>query len=365
MSQHNNKHCFGVDGSALRKDVRRTSWLASLLALAACLLFTSCEKEIEFNGEQSDPKLVINSLVEPGQPVKAAIGKSYFFLDPPDTTAPDDLEAALYVNGNLVGTMTPGYDTIWYYDGLPDYTLCPSYFSDYCPQEGDVVTISATANGFDEAEGSTSQLPKMVDCGMEVAVSQWDMEYWYEYNYYEGVEYCDTVCCIVAGSLDVTLTITDPNPGKTDCFRLIEGKNNVQRVGLNSCYFNFDYDDPIFETGITSSDLFDLSDIDTRPVGVFTDMLFDGGSYRLKVKVDFYCMIYDEDFDPDYFRAIFQLEHLSKEYYNYLSTCDQGELALQIFSEPIQTYNNVNNGFGIVGGRAVNRLCVDLPLEEP
>ena len=47
--------------------------ILTLIAIITAILLTSCEKEIEFNGEQIDPKLVINSIVEPGQPVKANI----------------------------------------------------------------------------------------------------------------------------------------------------------------------------------------------------------------------------------------------------------------------------------------------------
>ena len=71
------------------------------MLLISAILLASCEKEIEFNGEQVDPKLVINSIVEPGQPVKAYISKSIFFLDnDSNMQAPDDVVATLYVNGN-------------------------------------------------------------------------------------------------------------------------------------------------------------------------------------------------------------------------------------------------------------------------
>lgn len=118
-------------------------WIASFLAMTLGLL-TSCEKEIEFNGEHSDPKLVINSLVEPGQPVSAAISKSYFFLDNnANTIAPDDLVATLYVNGNHIGEMTPHFDTIVSYDiwNPNDSNLGhvrKVYTHEYCPAEGDV-----------------------------------------------------------------------------------------------------------------------------------------------------------------------------------------------------------------------------------
>ena len=337
--------------------------ILSLITIATTILFTSCEKEIEFNGEQSDPKLVINSLVEPGKRVEACINKSYFFLDAPNTTTPDDLVASLYVNGNHIGEMNPFVDTIWEFWGINDYHLVPSYYNDYCPQEGDVIQIKASANGFDDAEGTTSALPEVVDCQMDVEVTGWGGWYQHKYNV-ETQEYEEDSVWDVRGDMTLTFTITDPNPGKTDCFRLISTKNNGVRIGKNWRYMSYEYDDPIFGANMTENDLIDASDLDTRPEGVFTDMLFDGGSYQLKVKATFECNV-DEVFDPDFFRVPFMVEHLSKEYYNYLNTCNQGDLALQIWAEPIKTYSNVTNGFGIVAGKAVDTHWIDLPLEEP
>ena len=338
------------------------AWIASFFAMILCL-FTSCEKEIEFKGEQSDPKLVINSLVEPGQRVEACISKSYFFLDVPNTAAPEDLVPSLYVNGNLIGGMTPYVDTIWELYGIDEYHLLSGYYNDYCPQDGDIVKITASANGFDEVEGTTSALPKIVDCQMDMEVEDWHSAYYHPYFDYD--EYEEDSVLRVSGYLNLTFTITDPNPGKTDCFRLTTSKDNGVSNDENWRYVSFEYDDPIFgASNFTENDFFDASDLDTRPEGVFTDMLFDGGSYQLKVKLYFQCDI-DEIYDPDFFRASFMVEHLSKEYYNYLNTRDQGDVALQIWSEPIQTYSNVTNGFGIVAGRAVSTLWLDLPIEEP
>lgn len=336
--------------------------IVSVLAMTLCL-FTSCEKAIEFNGEQSDPKLVINSLVEPGQGVKARVSKSYFFLDTLNTAAPEDLVVSLYVNDNLIGGMTPCVDTIWAWYGIDEYYLVPGYYNDYCPQDGDIVKITASANGFDEVEGTTSALPKALDCQMEMEVEEWHSRYIYPYFDGNG-EYEEDSLLNVWGYLNLTFTITDTDPDKTDCFRLTTSKNNGIRIDGNWYYISFNYDDPVFGATVTDNDYFDISDLDTRPDGVFTDMLFDGNSYRLKVKVYFECEI-DEVFNPDFFRASFMMEHLSKEYYNYLNTCNQGDMSMQIWSEPIQTYSNVTNGFGIVAGRAVDTLWLALPIEEP
>ena len=334
-----------------------------LLAISAILL-ASCEKEIEFNGKQTDPKLVVNSIVGTDDPVKAYISKSYFFLDYDENTqAPNDLVASLYVNGNHIGELTPSADTVWHNYEMNDYQLIHCFVNDYCPQEGDIVQIKASANGFDDVEGTTSALPKFVDCPMEVEVTEWHTSHPYYYND-EIQDYVpDTTILEISGTMDLTFTVTDPNPGKTDYFRLTTSRDNNMWVGQNRRYISFDYDDPIFETGMMENDFFDASDLDTRPEGVFTDMLFDGSSYRIKVELYFDCKL-AEDFDPDFYQVSFMVEHLSKEYYNYLNTCNQGDDYLQILSEPIHTYSNVTNGYGIVGGRAVDIIWLALPLSE-
>ena len=246
---------------------------------------------------------------------------------------------------------------------MNDYRLIPYLVNDYRPQEGDIVQIKASANGYDDVEGTTSALPKFVDCPMEAEVTEWHSIHPYYYNAEIQDYEPDTTILEIRGYMDLTFTITDPNPGKTDYFRLITSRGSNMWVGQNSRYISFDYDDPIFEPVMTENDFFDASDLDTRPEGVFTDKLFDGGSYRIKVELYFSCRL-PEDFDPDFYKVSFMVEHLSKEYYDYLNTCNQGDDYLQIFSEPIHTYSNVTNGYGIVGGRAVDIIELALPLSE-
>lgn len=338
-------------------------WIALFLAMTLCL-FTSCEKEIEFNGTQTDPKLVINSLVEAGQPVKAYISKSYFFLDNDGSTqVPDGVTASLYVNDNLVGEMRPFVDTLLSPYEWGDDTYLSAFGSDYCPQVGDVVKIVASAPGFDEVEATTSPLPNPVDCHMDAEVTKWDS--YYTQPYYDGDVYENDSVLWINGYMDLTITLVDPNPGQTDLFRFHLNGVNHMYSGENMKYVSFDYDDPIFGASL-DNEFVDFSDLDSRPEGVFTDVLFDGKEYQIKVKDLYFEMQLDEEYDPEFFRFSFRMEHLSKEYYNYLYTCNQGdEIASQLYSEPIQTFSNVEGGYGIVGGHKVDTLWLDLPLQEP
>jgi len=351
------RHCEHSEAIQRKKPL---AWIASFLAMTSCLLFTSCEKEIEFKGEQTDPKLVINSLVEPGRRVEASMSKSCFFLQsPPDMQPPTDLQALLYVNGVLMGGMTPFADTVWelYYD---DYTVRSGFYHDYCAQVGDIIKITASADGYDDVEGTTSPLPTPVEVEAEYELTQWYSEYIHQFNY-ETFEYEEDSLLFVSGTMNMTVTLTDPNPGISDCFRLSTGMNH--RYYGYPFYLDCDYSDPIFGGSFTD-DEFLISDIASQPEGVFTDLLFDGSSYQIKMEVYFDCQLELDDITESY-RVPFLMEHLTKEYLNYLSTCDQGDMSMQIWAEPIQTYSNVTNGFGIVAGRTVDTIWIELPLVEP
>ena len=329
-----------------------------LFSIFSLALLASCTKPIVFNGDQTDPKLVINSLVQAGQPVSANISKSYFFLDDVNTLAPYDLVASLYVNDRLIGEMTPHYDTFSengvYLPEYGYYHVIKVFTHPYCPAEGDLVKVSATANGFDDVEGVTSPLPNQVAWRCD----NYDITYWNE-DYYT---YEDTVRSI-EDNLSLNIEITDPNPGQTDYFRIqVKTGGRIDYENGRSFYVTTSYNDPIFGDIGSETGLFDDYSSYTAP-GVFTDLLFDGRSYQLKLPLYVY-MTMRNNVDPDFFSVSIQIEHLTKEYYYFLNTCVQNDEVMQFFAEPVQTYSNVDGGYGLVGGRTLDSLRFQLPLEE-
>lgn len=344
-------------------------WIASFLAITLCTL-VSCEKEIEFKGEQIDPKLVINSIVEPGKPVKAYISKSMFFLDNEgNTQAPADLVATLYVNGNRIGEMTPTEDTVWqgyqYVDldsVKPVYKTVLAYVSDYRPNMGDIVKITALANGFDDVDGSTSPLPNEVAWSI-LGYQIIDWEYIEPYDgYYDEFEE-DTIWQIT-GKIELTIEVTDPNPGQIDYFRIqVEDASFSDDINVDGLYIGVSYDDPVFGANISNDDVIAIDfDFQSRPQGVFTDVIFDGKSYQIKLPLNLYLNLIGGTL-PEYLQLPVSMEHLSKEYYNYLNTCEQADEIMQFFAEPVQTFSNINSGYGIVGGHTLNSRSINLPLE--
>lgn len=342
----------------------------SIFFLTFIIFLASCTKEIEFNGEQIDPKLVINSIVEPEQPVKAYISKSVFFLDNEgNTQAPVDLVATLYVNGNHIGEMTPTIDTVgegYEYVDLdsvkPVYKTVSVFANNYHPVEGDVITITASANGFDDVEGTASPLPNATSWNLKgYETIEWEnLSYYNElYDYYDE----DSVVSFT-GKLELTVEITDPNPGKTDYFRIhLEAGGATDYEEGSSYYVSTSYDDPVFGATVSGNEYIDISDLQSRPAGVFTDQIFDGKTYQLKLPLYVYITIMGNT-PHEFFQVPITLEHMGKEYYNYLFTCEQTSQIMQFFSEPVQTFSNVNGGYGIVTSRIADTLWFELPQSE-
>lgn len=337
-----------------------------LILIATALLLTSCEKEIEFKGEQTGSRLVINSVVGTGQPVKARISKSVFFLDnEQNTDAPTDLVATLYVNGNLIGQMTPKTDTVWdpvYYWTLePSYYLWETYNYPYIPAVGDVVKITASANGFDNVDGSTEALPDFPNCRIK------DIRLTESESWPVSDDTVDILDWHHNDTYELSLEITDLHPGTIDFYRLSIDESHHFFEGYNP-YQNFctafikEYSDPVFGTSsLESIDLFEYQM--NEPNGTFTDQLFDGRSYIIKLPV---CFHYTKngDFEPVPCQVAVYVEHITKDYYKYLNTCQQGDEVDQFFAEPIQTHTNIDGGYGIVGGRTVDTLWFALELLE-
>lgn len=340
-------------------------WIASsfLLTMTIGSVLTSCTKEIEFKGEQTDPRLVINSVVEPGQPIKARISKSYFFLDNNGNTGtPSDLVATLFVNGNAISEMTKQMDTIWgteyYWNPEPEYQVMEVFASPYLPLEGDVVEIKASAKGFDPVEGSTGVLPDTPACRIK-SLRLIESEKW-------PTAYDDDIDTVwhYSDRYELIVELTDTHPNTLDCFRMdIDDDyhyfDTLDHYGYNWNAYIVDYSDPIF--GAISSTQLDIIDYQLEePNGTFTDRFFDGHSYNVKLEIVFSHPSL-EGIATEPCCVAFYVEHITKDYYDYLNTCNQGDETMQFFAEPIQTHTNVIGGYGIVGGRKTETLWIEFP----
>ncbi len=117
--------------------------------------------------------------------------------------------------------------------------------------------------------------------------------------------------------------------------------------------------DPVITQNATDlGSIIEEGDISTiNPYLMFDDALFDGETYTLNLIVQRLArVIYFDDFitnwDPPYDEIflVFDLIEMTKEYSYFLQSHTAHINYFPLFSEPVQIYNNVKGGIGIVGG---------------
>lgn len=331
----------------------------ALRCLAAALCCCACTKEVEFRDKETDPRLVINCVVTAGEPVCFSVGKSVFFLsDVTNTSAPEGLAVTLLVNGSEIYGLTVEDDTIGYTNGSAYHysedgqpIIHKLFRSAYVAKEGDEVRVKASAPGFEPAEGS---------CILQPFQTQFDLQHNITSLHIDSTSsYYDSVCWVDA-EIAVKVRLTDPHPGVRDYYLLqIQPKSQTLREGsydhgkyLPSIYWNiYAYsDDPVFQQM--------RSPLESEPGGesalsdraLFTDLLFDGKEYTLNLTLKFHGFLDDSLNDVDFDIEISQLD---RNLYQYYCTCRtnggmMGDLEY-FFSEPVQTFSNISQGYGIIG----------------
>jgi len=340
----------------------------------AVVALAACTKPLPFQGEYEEPKLVVNCIATPGEPIKAVVYKSDFVYDTiTDYAMPEGTQAFLFINGVSKGEMQLKGDTTYYdYLNPPVFFIKYHFTHDYVPQIGDVVKISVTAPGFDEAEGSSDPLPnEPIGCFEDARITKWDTTRWRGYNVYDPEN--DTTITVwlteYGKHVTVAIEITDPNPGALDFYCLEasmrfegswtypDGSEMDNNMGeLERIYFN----DPIIGTSTAElEDQFGINvGLGNRSKNTFNDATIDGGSYRMEIPMVISTLFKANDSISAY--VDIRLRHLTEGAYNYYSTATSGNSYSQYYSEPVSVYSNVKNGFGLVAGS--NDKTISFPV---
>ncbi|MDR2682263.1 MAG: DUF4249 domain-containing protein [Dysgonamonadaceae bacterium] len=274
----------------------------NLLFLGCVLSFFACEKEIKFKGDETEPQLTLNSFLTPDTTVGVHLSKSRFFLSN-EAGFPNVLNAVVTLskNGEVIETLRETGDGY--------------YAANYRPAIGDRLQLKASAPGLNPVEASADILPAPLILSVETTNP----------------------------SNDDNFIVTLKDPSETaDYYRIdlsarfYDEKNDVYYT--NSVYF--DSDDIVFDSGVN-----DPFGENRNTFYVFSDELFNGKEYKLKLNVS---NAYQEAKQEVYV----DLQHITKDYYLYLKSRDAagtGNEAGGLFTEPVQIYNNIRGGVGILG----------------
>lgn len=355
----------------------------------------ACENDIEFSGEESRPMLVINSIVHAGYPIDVRVSRSIFFLD---VTTTEYILHDATVNVSINGESTT----------LPYDADTQNYHDERIAHEGDHIVVTASHPTYGKATGETTvpHMPKNIVTTTVTRYGGWkDTSYVPDFVAHartDSVLHVSIRCDLPEDSHTYRLVMESPMSYFT-----VHGLDDTGYYGLE--YYVPDGDDyneesdellaistlrytvPTTTRTLISMeedyvdeliDNLDITDDDTPMVGgqdyLFTDELLQNSASKT---LDFNVMLstpiwwggaeyyYDpsKHFFIDYgdnrdcgnpwdylsndFLCHLEIEFstLSKEYYKYQkSFLDYENKEIDIFSEPVQIYSNIQGGTGIV-----------------
>jgi hypothetical protein len=273
--------------------------------IALILSLSACEKEIAFNGNETEPQLTLNGLLTPASAIAIQLTESHFFLS----------NAAEFKNiQNATVELWKDDEPI---EVIPE-TANGYYTASYRPAIGDKLRITASAPGLNPVECATEILPAPLIRSVEATP-------------------------LTGESSEYNLHVRLQDPAETtdyyriDLYFLIYDEKNG--LWYKSATF-YSLNDRVFDS--TSSPSFGER---SNVFSIFSDELFNGKEYQLELQVS--------DLYPDERKSLnVEIQHITKDYYLHLksrSTARTDGDGGQLFTEPVQIYGNIRGGLGLLG----------------
>lgn len=318
---------------------------ASLAATALC----GCEQVIEFRESETPAEgVTINAVISPDTVLTATVTKAFLYNEIPqlsqelmdDTWLYEGLsnedilqEMAMVDNATVTATVNGATVCDLRYD-----SGSRRYLGDYRPRAGDHIVLQAVVEGFPVA---TAEAVVPAAQQMElVAVEKVYSSRWDDVTYEDGRTLLDFYGQDTVAR--ITLRIVDP-PG-ANYYRL-----KVRSIGDDSSGSGL----PIVRVSDiyqSDDDIFKDSRLHKGYGGwaagfssVFDDRLCEASAYtltlesRLRKRENRYLQI--------------ELQSLTRDFYFYVKSCELYRITKQDdYTEALQIYSNVRDGWGIVGG---------------
>ena len=326
------------------------------IATFCLLLFTACEKVIEFNGEQTKPLLVVNGIQRQGKPACVSVSRSQFFLSSDNNYSVNNVNVNLYINGQFIETLQHKIDTI---DGCWNNETLDIYCGTHELEAGDSVRFEVSAPNFTTAKAGTiiPNIPFIISFDTTRAEITTFGDVYDDYPYNDFDQYGNPCCIrelfgdtiwpndIRVGSFYFNLKFSDPaNQVNYYNLSMIDGFTNP---------FSSDFvftTDNIDALSQVSSAFEDESDCYLRTVNPFRDIYFSGKEYDLS----FYESTNYNFYNESSVKFTIGLSNVDYNYYQYVRTYNQADendgfgSLIGMFREPTQVYSNVDGGLGIV-----------------
>jgi len=321
---------------------------ALILAMLCVVLFSSCEKTIDFNGEGTVPMIVVNGLVVPGEPIEVSVTKSQSFLaDSYFFETLTDAKADLYVNGEFAETLhlmeVDGSEIIHHY--YPDYVKY-AFRGETIAENGKTYRLEVAREGLQSVSCETS-VPDAVELlAVDTATEFVPVDYGTQEMFEIKIKFHDN-----AKTGNLYRVQVDQINGINKNYYLGEVESSDTVLLREESALNLDLFDQVFGSKTDEADEIVAGTPDNK-YALFDDTQINGKEYTVKVRLSYNYNVYrqyplDEE-SGNFLERKIVLYALSPEYYEYLkSATNHFYYADDYFSEPVPVYSNVRGGTGI------------------
>lgn len=303
-----------------------------LILAVAAMMAVGCEKVVEFDMGDIEPKVVVNSLVQMDSTISMKLTYSRFFLEGGygnNAFRVIDNAAITLLRNGMPESVTGGLDGI--------------YTSSCKPQPGDTLSLVVSVPGHEEIT-SGCRIPSKAN--YEVVDFEVD----------SNGRWGDIQCRL-------RLKIND-----------VAGERNFYRIsalGWDSYWdsisprdrmkITFECSDPVFGDATNIETVIDGGDNTRYGQELdFADTYFEGSSHVLTITFSIYDYLYYDGGVHSTLPSEWPIElfvtSISEELYRYSQTKNaaEGEL-FGLFSEPVQVYSNIKGGVGIFAAQTTDK----------
>ena len=337
-----------------------------ILIMLCALLFSSCEKTIDFDGEGTAPMIVVNGLLVAGKPIEVRVTKSQSLLaDSYFFEFLINAKVDLYIDGEFAETLiaeqsdepeNPYYDTgyrRWFFKGQ---TIA---------ENGKTYRLEVTNEGL-QAVNCETTVPEPVQLiAVDTATEFIPVEYGTQEMLGVKIKFGDNA----ENNNFYRVQIDQLNGVNKNYYSGTEQSSDTvllsKQLGLYLDLF-----DPVFGGSTNEADEI-VTGTPYNRYALFDDGEISGEEYTVKVRLSQNYNTYNPDpFDEDsgnFSERQIILYSLSREYYEYLrSSTNHFYYADDYFSEPVPVYTNVHGGMGIfaaVDSASYSILSGTYPME--
>lgn len=294
------------------------------LMILTLLLGFSCEREIEFNGEISKPRLVLNGIVELDSNFRVTLEKSRFFLSNED-------ESNLFITSGaqiIVRDLTNGQT----YE-LNASTDDEVYEFPFVVTENTRYEIEASYADFETISAETTTLSRVEINSVDTTWFSIDDDGW------------------IQDKLRFEMSFSDP--GNNDNYYMITVSSS-QDFGEGEYFYPIwlsSKDPAVDNEGNTDVD----GSVYETPQLTMLDDTFNGGSKTI-VFEGYNPFVWE---DPDVENKMkVQLYSMNAEVYKYFKSVRLYQQQ-DFFSEPVKVFSNILNGFGIFGFTSIDEVIFE------